>query len=87
MFLLDLYLSKLPKHAKDKNVFYLKPLQKYTIESDIWYSEQPREKHLLNDMVKNMCAEVKLQRSYTNHSLRASGATELFRHHAPKHVI
>ena len=38
-------------------------------------------------MVKSMCSEAKLQGGYTNHSLRASGATELFQHHAPEHVI
>ena len=45
------------------------------------------EEHFLNDMVKNMCTEAKLQGGYTNHSLRASGATELFRYHTPEHVI
>ena len=87
VYLLDLYLSKIPQRAKDKDIFYCKPLQKYTCESDVWYSEQPRGKHFLNDMVKSMCTEAKLQGGYTNHSLRASGATELFRHHAPEHVI
>ena len=87
VYLLDLYLSKIPQRAKDKDIFYCKPLQKYKHESDIWYSEQPRGKHFLNGMVKSMCSEAKLQGGYTNHSLRASGATELFQRHAPEHVI
>lgn len=61
-------------------------VQKYTCETDVWYSEQPRGKHFLNDMLKNMCTEAKLQGGYTNHTLRAYGATELFRHHFPEHV-
>ena len=84
VYLLDLYLSKILQRAKDRDIFYCKPLQKYTCESDVWYSEQPRGKHFL---VKNMCTEAKLQEGYTNHSLRAPGATEIFRHHTPEHVI
>ena len=87
VYLLHLYLSKIPQRAKDKDIFYCKLLQKYTHESDIWYSEQPRGKHFLNDMVKSMCTEAKLQGRYTNHSLRAFGAIEQFQNYAPEHLI
>ena len=83
VYLLDLYLPKIPQLAKDKDIFYCKPLQKYTCDSDVCYSEQARGKHFLNDMVKSMCAEAKLQGGYTNHSLCTS---ELFQH-APERVI
>ena len=65
VYLLDLYLAKIPQHAKDKELFYCKPLQNYTCELDVWYSEQPRGKHFLNDMVKRMCTEAKLQGAVT----------------------
>ena len=39
--LLDLYFSKLPQSAKDKDIFYYRPLNKYTADGP-WYSEQPR---------------------------------------------
>ena len=41
----------------------------------------------MNDIVKSMCTEAKLQGGYTNHNLCASGTTELFQCHAPEHVI
>ena len=30
VYLLDLYLAKIPQYAKDKDIFYCKPLQNYT---------------------------------------------------------
>lgn len=67
-------------------MFYCRPLQR-TADDGPWYSKQPRGKHLLNDMAKNMCREAKLAGHFTNHSLQASGATELFQHEVPERVI
>ena len=44
-------------------------------------------KHYLSEMVKNMCKEVKIEGQFTNHSLHATGATELFRNNVPEKVI
>ena len=80
---MDLYLSKIPKASE---AFYCRPLEKY-VEDGIWYSKQPRGKHFKSNMVKNMCTEAKLDGQYTNHSLRASGATELFQHEVPEKIV
>ena len=45
--LLDFYFTKLPKAAKDKDLFYCRPLTKYTTDGT-WYSEQPWGKHALH---------------------------------------
>jgi len=84
--LLDLYLSKLPPKAIEQNIFYCRALQSYQGEK-IWYSAQPRSKHFLSMMVKNMCKDAKIDGDFTNHSLRATGATELFQHEVPEKVI
>ena len=84
--LLDLYFTKVPKAAKDKDLFYCRPLAKYTTDGT-WYSEQPRGKHALANMVKKMSEAAKIEENFTNHSLRASGATSLFQAEAPEKVI
>lgn len=84
--LLDLYLEKLPPEAKEKDIFYCRPLQCYK-DKTVWYSAQPRGKHFLNNIVKTMFQEANIQGNFTNHSLRASGATELFRHEVPEKII
>ena len=57
-------------------------------ESKYWYSRQLRGKHTLNDMVKTMCSEEDIEGHFTNHSLRATGATkQLFERNVPKKVI
>ena len=84
--LLDQYLSKLPQAAKEMDIFYCRPLVKNE-DNGPWYSKQPRGKHVLNEMVKNMCHEAQLKGHFTNHSLRTSGATELFQHEVPEKVI
>ena len=38
-------------------------------------------------MVKNMCKEAKIEGQFTNHSLHATGATELFRNNVSEKVI
>ena len=65
--LLDLYFSKLPQSAKDKDIFYCRPLNKYTADGP-WYSEQPRGKHFLSDMVKKMCISAGIEGKFTNHT-------------------
>ena len=84
--LLDLYFTKLPQAAKAKDLFYCRPLTNYT-KDGVWYSEQPRGKHALSDMVKKMCEQAGIEGKFTNHSLRASGATTLFQSDTPEKVI
>jgi len=69
--------------VKKVDIFYCRSIEKY----QPWYSKQPRGKHYLNEMVKKMCVEAKIEGDFTNHSLRASGTTELFQHEVPEMVI
>ena len=84
--LLELYMEKLPPEAKKNDIFYCRPLQCFK-DKEFWYSAQPRGKHFLNNMVKSMFQEANIPGNFTNHSLRASGATELFRHEVPEKII
>ena len=43
--------------------------------------------NFLNNMVKDMCTEGGIDGKYTNHSLRATGASELFQSETSEHVI
>ena len=76
--LLDLYVSKLPKEAKQKGSFYFTPLQ--TTPTDPlkpWFTCVPIGRNKLATLVKEMFDEVDVQ-GKTNHSLRATGATRMF---------
>ena len=77
---------KHPQNAKAKDLFYCRPLTNYT-KDGAWYSEQPREKHTLSDMIKKLCEQAGIEGKFTNYSLRASGATTLFQSDAPEKVI
>ena len=66
--LLDMYFSMITGKAKETDTFYCRPLDKYRDDGP-WYSVQPQGKHALNEMVKNMCNEARLNGNFTNHSL------------------
>ena len=83
--LLELYLIKLPEKAKEADIFYCRLLEKFKDDSP-WYSSH-QGANVLNEMVKKMCSEAGLNGNYTNHSLRASGATQLFQNNVPEKVI
>ena len=77
---LDLYFSKLPKEAIERNVFYLQPVSNVKRCDQPWYTTTPVGKNTLARMVKDICADGGLGGSKSNHSLRATGATELYYH-------
>ena len=82
--LLDNYLSKLhPKAQLD--CFYMQPLGVNVVADPAknWFSAQPCGKNKLSSMVKNMFEMVGIE-GKTNHSLRATGATEMFRVGVPE---
>ena len=83
--LLNLYLSKLPQAAIDKDISYCTPLERFDKDSH-WYSQQ-RGKHTLANMVKNMFTEAGIDGAFTNHSLLATAATDLFQAGVPEKVI
>ena len=86
--LLDIYLSKLPPKAREIDCFYMKPLGVHVIKqpSKPWFSCQPCGENKLSGMVKSMFERIGVG-GKTNHSLRATGATEMFRAGVPEKII
>ena len=86
--ILDTYISKLPQEAKEKDLFYVRPLQQLVHDlNKPWYSSIPLGKHTLHSKLKTMCSLAGIKGHKTNHSLRATAATEMFRHGAPEKLI
>ena len=86
--ILDKYLKKLPNEARSADNFYLTPVT--ILHSDPakpWFTKVPVGKNTLNKMLKEMCLEAGLPDIYTNHSLRAYGATTLFQGEVPEKII
>ena len=82
--LLDVYLSKLPEGARQRDLFYVRPAKK----NGEWYEEYPLGKNRLNMMLKSMCKEAGIKKeNITNHSLCATGTTNLFEAGVPEHII
>ena len=87
VFILDLYLSKLSKEAFQRDIFYLKPVSKVSKCGQPWFTITPVGKNTLVKMVKDICADAVIGGSKSNHSLRATGATELYQAGVPEKVI
>ena len=86
--ILDKYLRVLPADARSKDVFYLKPLKHVPSEADApWFSSVPIGRNKLNGLLKEMCAEAGIMGNFSNHSLRAYGATTLFQSSISKKLI
>ena len=86
--LLDKYLSKLHPKACELDCFYMQPLAASVVSdpTKTWFSAQPCGENKLSSMVKIMFKMVGIE-GKTNHSLRASGATEMFRAGVPEKII
>ena len=85
--LLDLYLKKLQRGAIEADVFYMRPLDAVPKDtSRPWFTNCPVGRNTLAAVVKKMCKEVGIE-GKTNHSLRATGATELFQAEVPGRLI
>ena len=88
VFILDEYISKLPDEARAKNLFYAQPLKKVPKDPQKpWYSAVPLGKNTLRNKFRTMCEDAQIKGNKTNHSLRATAATEMFRNGAPEKVI
>ena len=78
VLLLDLYVSRLPQEAEDKNLFYCRPLQKIMKSStEPWYSATLIGRNMLQTMVRQICEEAGIHGQKTNHSLRVCGHSSL----------
>lgn len=90
MYLLDIYLSKLPPYAFQNDVFYLRPKPKTpaALETEPWYENSPVGRNKLVIFVKEMFLEAGFEENpKTNHSLRATGATALSKAGVPEKII
>ena len=86
--ILDLYLSKLPTEAIQADNFYVRPLQSVPKRaSKPWFTAVPVGRNTLTSMFREMCADAGVQGHKTNHSLRATGASELFAAGVPERII
>ena len=78
------YLGKLPKNRNCPSL-YLQPRKKFNARS--WYFDKQVGVNTLHNVVKNVCKEGSLPGYYTNHSLRASSATRMYRNGVEGQVI
>ena len=85
--LLDPYISKLPKEAKSKDLFYVRPLEQAKVCDKSWYYNAPVGRNKLSKMVSEMCKLANIPGHHTNHSLRATGATDLYTARVPEKII
>ena len=74
--LVEKYLSLCPLYYR-KNNFYLQWIQKPTPKQ--WYGKQVIGVHMISKVVTDLMDRAKIQGFFTNHSLRHSGGTRLFR--------
>ena len=87
--ILDFYLSKLsPAVVAEEGPFYLRPLSAIPEgDSSPWYTRTPVGRNMLASMLKRMCQRGGIEGHKTNHSLRATGATQLFQAEVPEKII
>ena len=72
----QLYMSLLPKN-RTCEALYLQPRKNYT--SGVWYLDRPVGVNTLRVTVKELCKKAGLEGFYSNHSLRSSSATRMYR--------
>ena len=83
--ILDTYISKLPPQAFEKDLFYIRPLETVpTNPTSPWYSAIPVGKNTLNEKVKKWCTLAGIEGTKTNHSLRATGTTQMYDRGVPE---
>ena len=83
-----LYLSKVPAGVQSHGgSFYLTPLRFTPTGAKPWYLDTPLLLKRLQSLLKQMCSEANVKGNFTNHSLRATGATTLFASDVPESLI
>ena len=84
----DMYFCKLPKEASVKDTFYLLPVSTIPRNpSKPWFMKVPVGKNTLGNMVKEICKDGNISGNKTNHSLRATGASNMFQAGVPEKII
>ena len=84
-YLVDLYISRLPEKVKSQDLFYVRPMDTPTLQN--WYTSVPIGRNSLAKMIPEMSKEAGIDGNKTNHSLRATGATELYSAGVPEKII
>ncbi len=74
------------KNPKCSSDFYLRPLAKFNAEG-IGFSCQPLGIHKIESAIKNLCLEAGIKGKRTNHSLRATSATRLYKAEMDEQLI
>ena len=80
----SIYLSKLPPSVQ---YFYCYPLTEVKPLDRTWFSSRKVGTNSLQGMVKQMCAQGGIDGRKTNHSLRATAATQLYEAGVPEKLI
>lgn len=87
VYLLDKYLSKLPRFAYNSDILYCRAKPNCPAnESAAWYERSAVGKNKLSLFVSEMCSEAGIPRR-SNHSLRSTGASVMFQSHVPEKII
>ena len=86
--LLDLYIQRLPPDAVEKDMFYVRSLDKIPSNPTAsWYTSVPVGQNTLDRKINVICRNAGIDGHKTNHSLRATGATELYQGNVPEKLI
>ncbi len=86
--LLDMYRERLPENVKaDQGPFYLRPLPTTPQQVSPWFCHVPVGNNTLQSILKKMCLDAGVEGHKTNHSLRATGASELYVANVPEKMI
>ena len=86
--ILNFYLSKVPKNVRDRGgPFYLSPLPFTPTGNRPWFFDDPLSLTKLKGLLKKMCNDAHVEGNFTNHSLRATGATLLFDAGVPEMIV
>ena len=80
-------MEKIPKEAIKKDNFYLQPIANVKDPAQPWFTTVPVGRNVLSKMVKSICEDADVSGQKTNHSLRATGATEMYHAGVPEKVI
>ena len=72
VLLLDKYLSKLPREAHQKDIFYLRAKAALPADAeDPWFTPVPVGRNVLGQMMKAMATAGNQEKAVTNHSVRS----------------
>lgn len=89
VFLLELYMSKLPDSALQTDTFYMKPKDRIPASpGESWYANSPLGHNTLGKFLKEILKEGKVDAEYkSNHSLRSTAITRMFENKIPEKLI